>query len=150
MIDIEGCKEDVINVKQADIITLMLPNKPEYVILARLTVSGIASRMGFDMEVVEDIKLAVAEACTNAIKHGSSDNCSTYKVKIIVEKKHITICVSDRGCGFHPQKVSCYDSDGLREGGMGLFIIKTLMDEVKIENIPDAGCALRMRKYLEE
>ncbi len=70
-----------------------LPNKPEYVSLVRLAASGIAGRMGFDVETVEDIKLAVAEACTNAIKHGTA-KYSEYRIEFGVEEKCLTISAS--------------------------------------------------------
>jgi serine/threonine-protein kinase RsbW len=45
--------------KSSDNIVMVLPYKPEYVSIVRLTLSGIASRMGFDIEVIEDMKVAV-------------------------------------------------------------------------------------------
>lgn len=51
-------------------VELRLPNRPEFVAVARLTVSAIAARLEFDINDIEDIKVAVAEACTNAIEHG--------------------------------------------------------------------------------
>ncbi len=54
-------------------ITLSLPSKAEYVSVARLTASVIANNMGFNIEEVEDIKVAVGEACNNAVLHGKCD-----------------------------------------------------------------------------
>jgi len=141
-------KENSVGNEQKDTITLVLPSKPEYVSVARLTISGIASRMGFDIEVIEDIKLAVAEACTNAIKHGCSECLSEYEIKVSVEDDCLSISVSDKGCGFAMNSIKCPDYQELKEGGMGLFIIGTLMDEVDINNVPDSDFTLNMRKYL--
>ncbi len=52
-----------------DCISLKLPTKSEYVSVARLTASVVANNMGFDIESIEDIKVAVGEACNNAVLH---------------------------------------------------------------------------------
>ena len=49
-----------------DYIEIKIPAKPDYLGVIRLTLSGIASRMGYTYEVIEDIKIALSEACTNA------------------------------------------------------------------------------------
>ncbi len=51
-----------------DAITLTIPAKPDYLLTARLTVSSVASRMGFDINDVEDIKTAAAE-CILIVMH---------------------------------------------------------------------------------
>lgn len=55
--------------KPLDLVYLTIPAKPDYVGIARLAVSGIANRMGFSYDDIEDLKLAVSEACTNAVDH---------------------------------------------------------------------------------
>ena len=52
----------------ADQVELILPCRPEYVGVARLAVLGIASRMPFSYDEVEDVRLAVGEACTHALE----------------------------------------------------------------------------------
>ncbi len=132
-----------------DQLILVLPNKPQYVNVARLAVSGIASRMGFDVDTVEDIKLALAEACTNAIKHGCSKGCSEYRIEFGVSQRCLTISIADRGCGIDKGEICAPDLQNLREGGLGIFIINTLMDQVEFETIPGAGFIITMKKYLE-
>ncbi|MBI5834999.1 MAG: hypothetical protein HZB16_22070 [Armatimonadetes bacterium] len=50
------------SVENGDGLRLSLPARPEFVGVARLTLSGLAARLGFDVDATEDIKLAVAEA----------------------------------------------------------------------------------------
>ena len=52
-----------------DYIEMKIPAKPEYVGVIRLTLSGIASRMGFTYDLIEDLKIAASEAITNAVQH---------------------------------------------------------------------------------
>lgn len=131
-----------------DRVVLVLPNKPEYVSLARLAASGIAGRMGFDVETVEDIKLAVAEACTNAIKHGCCEENSEYRIEFGVGAKCLTISIADRGCGMDKKDLYQPDLQNPREGGLGLFIINTLMDGVEFKTAPNTGFTITMKKYL--
>src|SRR3954452_25045352 len=49
------------------IVELSIPSRPEYVGVARLAILGVASRMRFSYDEVEDIRLAVGEACTRSI-----------------------------------------------------------------------------------
>ena len=49
---------------------------PDFVSIIRLTTSGIANKIGFSMDDIEDMKVAVSEACTNAIKHSDDKNVS--------------------------------------------------------------------------
>lgn len=133
-----------------DIISLTLPNAPEYVSIARLTLSGIANRMGFNIEDIEDLKVAVAEACTNAIKHGCGNDCS-YSIEFSVLKDKLRIEIRDGGEGFDYEKLKEPDLTRPKEGGLGLFIIKTLMDEVEIfNNNKSCGTRIIMCKNLEE
>jgi anti-sigma regulatory factor (Ser/Thr protein kinase) len=55
-----------------DIITLSFPAKPDYLLAVRLAVSGIAERIGFTVDDIEDIKVASAEACTLLLAAGRS------------------------------------------------------------------------------
>ncbi len=138
------------HIETRDIISLNLPNAPEYVSIARLTLSGIANRMGFNIEDIEDLKVAVAEACTNAIKHGCGKD-SNYSIEFSILKDKLRIEIVDGGEGFDYEKVKEPDLTKPREGGLGLFIIKTLMDEVHIyNNTRSCGTRIIMSKNLGE
>ena len=76
-------------------VKLSLPAIDSYVAVARLTVSGIASRMNFSIEDIEDIKVAVSEACTNVVLYAYKDgqdgavemNCTIYADQLEIEIK---------------------------------------------------------------
>src|SRR5690625_2940891 len=67
-------KKKVIRLTEFDYIEMKLPAKSDYVSVARLTASGIANRMGFDYEAIEDLKVAVSEASTNVVTHAYSED----------------------------------------------------------------------------
>ncbi|KAB7704813.1 anti-sigma B factor RsbW [Bacillus aerolatus] len=138
-----------------DYIEMKIPAKPEFVGVIRLTLSGVASRMGFTYDAIEDLKIATSEAITNAIQHAySGDEKGEVVVGFALYNKQLEVMVSDNGKSFNfretkkalgPYKESSIEF--LREGGLGLFLIETLMDEVKVHQ--NEGVTLFMTKYLE-
>ncbi|MGX8796496.1 ATP-binding protein [Fusibacter sp. JL298sf-3] len=130
-----------------DIVNISLPSKPEYVSVARLTASFIASQMNFDIEAIEDIKLAVGEACNNAVLHSGTDE--TYEMNIINDEHEMTIEIIDKGKGFEIDAYTAPSIENLQENGMGLFIIQSLMDEVVINTNDSAGTKIVMKKTVE-
>lgn len=132
----------------SDSLSISVPSKPEYVSVVRLAASSIASRIGFDVEQIEDIKVAVAEACTNAIQHGLCNNCENYNITFYIDKDKLTIHIVDKGNGFSYSKLRNPDVTTLKEGGLGIFIIKSLMDEVEVMSDLGKGTSVKMIKYL--
>lgn len=124
---------------------LVLPAKPEYVIIARLVVAGVARQMRFDEEAVEDIRLAISEACTNIVKHayedkGKKDNI--IRIDCGIGEKKLAIEVSDRGVGLSEEKFNEVCTSEPTEGGLGLSVMRALMDEVRF--CRDGGQGLRL------
>lgn len=130
-----------------DSVNISLPSKPEYVSVARLTASVIASQMGFDIEAIEDIKLAVGEACNNAVMHSGTD--STYEMKLKNLQSNLVIEVIDFGKGFELKDYQVPDLDALQENGLGLFIIQSLMDHVEVNVNTGKGTTIVMSKAVE-
>lgn len=133
---------------------LMVPGKPEYVGAVRLAISSLANNVGFDIESIEDIKVAVSEACTNIVRHSNvalnDDEQTEYAVICEIYKDKLIISVEDTGVG--------YDTDNYKEpelpseeaGGLGIFIIRALMDEVEVESEVGIGTHIKMTKYIQE
>lgn len=94
-----------------------------------------------------NIMIAVTEAVNNAVTHGNQlDPSKEVTFQVIGEPDYITITVKDSGKGFDPNTVEdCLEPDNLlKESGRGVFIIKELMDDVKIES-DCKGTTLTMR-----
>ncbi|MCR8745910.1 ATP-binding protein [Romboutsia lituseburensis] len=126
-------------------IKMEINSNPEYVGIIRLTTSGIANKIGFSIDDIEDIKVAVSEACTNAIKHSNDD---IFFITYTMLENGLTIDISDRGEGYDTENIPQPDLDNPKENGLGLFIIQTLMDDVSIESIENQGTTIKMTKYL--
>jgi len=140
---IEKNVEDYCN----DELNMVLPSKPAYVGVARLALSAVASRYGFDIESIEDIKIAITEVLTNAISHNGPkvDNVSI-KTKFYCNKRVLRIDVSDEGIGFDEKSLEESTLKNLEPGGLGLFIVKSLMDKVEIISSPGNGTYIKMYK----
>ena len=126
-------------------IKMEIASNPHYVSVVRLTTSGIANKIGFCLDDIEDIKVAVSEACTNAIKH-SLDN--KFYVEYTIFENGLTIEVIDNGKGYNVDSVDKPNLNEPKESGLGLFIIESLMDDVKIKSDEDNGTTIKMTKYL--
>lgn len=121
-------------------IELSLPFKAEYVSVARLTASGIAARVGFDIETIEDIKVALAEVCNKLVSNGSKiTECYVIVFKISDKKVDITIKCDDKSLG----SIFRRENDEL-----GISIIEALMDSFEVS--ADDSYILSMSKELEE
>ena len=126
-------------------IKMEIASNPQYVSVIRLTTSGIANKIGFCLEDIEDIKVAVSEACTNAIKH-SLDN--KFSVEYTIFENGLTITIIESGKGYDVDSIDVPNLEEPKESGLGLFIIQSLMDEVEIKSNINYGTVIKMTKYL--
>lgn len=126
-------------------IKMEINSNPDYIGVIRLTTSGIANKVGFSIDDIEDIKVAVSEACTNALKHSGD---KTFHIIFTILENGIEIEIRDSGKGYNVDSIEKPDLLNPKENGLGLFIIKTLMDEVIIESENNTGTIVRMTKYL--
>ena len=141
-----------------DYIEMKLPASAEYVSLIRLTLSGVFTRAGASYDDIEDSKIAVSEAVTNAVKHSYKHSEQNGMINICFElfDDKIKIIISDQGESFDYEstksKLGPYQEneniDFLREGGLGLFLIESLMDEVKVSK--ESGVTISMIKYIKK
>lgn len=129
-----------------DCISLTLPTKSDYVSVARLTASVVANNMGFDIESIEDIKVAVGEACNNAVLHGACQE--DFKISFLVENSEFIVEVLDCGNGFSVEEYNEPDLMNPGENGLGIFIMRSLMDDVTVSSEVGQGTKIRMVKRL--
>ena len=133
-----------------ELVELEIPARPEFVALARLLVSAMASgHGGLADDRVDDLKLAVSEACTNAIEaHDAIDTDERVIVRCRDDETGLEVEIEDRGAGFDPSLLPDHppvtDPDRLKfERGLGVPLIKTLVDEVEFSS-SSAGTAVKM------
>ena len=135
------------------ILELEIPASAEYIAIARLVVSSLASsRRDLADDRIDDLKLAVSEACTNAIEaHGAADSSEHVRIQVRENNDKFEVTIEDRGQGFDPATLPEHppvtDPDRLNfERGLGIPLIRTLVDVV--EFVPSAkGTAVRLTLY---
>ena len=94
------------------------------------------------------LNLVLTEATTNAIKHSNfNDPKDTVRITIHILENELNIKVYDHGQGFDLESVPVPDFDHPKEGGMGIYFIKTLMDSVTYTNMGDCN-VLEIKKTL--
>ena len=132
-------------------VRLRIPARPEYIALCRLALMGISRLRPLSEEVVEDLKLALTEACTNSVRHAyterSQDGGGVVEICYELHPDRLAIEVADDGGGFDPNRTLVTNS--LSEGGLGISIIRAIADEVEIGPRPGGtGSRLRFVKTL--
>lgn len=134
------------------VIELEIPARAEYVGLVRLVVSSLATaRRTLAEERVDDLKLAVSEACTNAIEanaHAHVDVPERVTLRWSEADDRLQVQIEDRGRGFDPGQLPEHppvtDPDRLNfERGLGIPLIRTLVDEVAFDPL-EAGTSVRL------
>ena len=106
----------------ADTVEVRIPAKAEWVAVARLAVSAVASRLDFSVEDIEDLKLAIAEACTICIRRAGEGD----RIEIVCDASGDRLNLSVR-CGTAQRALSLADPDDK----LGFVIIESLMDAVE-------------------
>jgi serine/threonine-protein kinase RsbW len=112
-----------------DVVELRIPAKAEWVSIARLAVSAVASRAQFSIEEIEDVKLAVSEALVAAIGRGGN------RADIVCESlaDGLRIRVRNFGGQVQPEALDVARADETAASSLGVFLIRALMDDVRHE-----------------
>jgi serine/threonine-protein kinase RsbW len=146
------------------------PISTQILAVIRDFVTSLARQMGFDEEAVDQIELAVDEACANVVRHaykhlGVSPDLSTEKqsadlktiksctlwVRLHLGDQFLKITIIDHGIGINSEAKGVNTMEEFAErggsGGLGMYIIRNFMDEVEY-SYPPSGTVLTMTKYL--
>jgi serine/threonine-protein kinase RsbW len=140
-------------ISKADQVELILPCRPEYVGVARLAVLGIASRMPFSYDEVEDVRLAVGEACSHAVER-AGDTAATIHITSRISPSTLTIAIEDdvpaeTRPAQRTEEAELLAEAGVDQQGLGALLMEILVDEVQIDSLP-TGTRVRLTKYAPE
>ena len=137
------------------IFMLQVPSNTEHLAMIRDFVNGIGIRAGMPASEVAKLEMAVDEACANVIEHAYGPEVTKeVSVKATIDDETVQIDVVDTGKGFDPGEIPQLNLDQLvaerKSCGLGMRLMKTLMDEVHYEMIPGKKNELRMIKRLKK
>ncbi len=133
-------------------LNLRIPSQTEKLNMAREFVADAAKGFGFKEDDINNIALAVDEACTNIIKHAYS-YASDKEIDIVVSMKEteFEIRIEDQGKHFNPKQVPVPNMkeymSHYKRGGLGMYLMKKLMDKVEY-SIHPPKTVVRLVKYL--
>jgi serine/threonine-protein kinase RsbW len=134
---------------------MRIPSQTDNLEIIRNFVSGVARKVGFDDSDISKIELSVDEACTNVIEHAySRQGQKNIDIAVKIDYRKFTVIITDRGKAFNFNAVEVPDMKTylaeLRVGGLGIYLMKTLMDEVEYHSTPGRKNEVRMVKYFLE
>lgn len=135
--------------------TLQVPSSTENLALIREFIGSAASQAGFDEKEIGKLEIAVDEACANVIEHAYGHDVSKEVIiRVRLSDEILSIDIEDTGNGFDPNMVNQEELEQLiskrKTGGLGMRLMKTLMDEVRYEIEPGKKNALHMMKRLKK
>jgi serine/threonine-protein kinase RsbW len=131
---------------------LVIPSSTNYLADVRNFVEMNGLTIGLEQKTISHISLAVDEACTNIIKHAyNNSDKNEILIKINTSEKSFKITLIDTGEHFNPVLIAEPDIEASQKkkkgGGLGMFLMKKLMDEVKY-NVSNNKNELLLIKYL--
>ncbi|MBK7598874.1 MAG: ATP-binding protein [Acidobacteria bacterium] len=132
---------------------MTVPSSTENLALIRDFVTSVGKQARMSDVDIANLELAVDEACANVIEHAyGHDRTKEVTIRAIFDESEMRISVIDSGKGFDPSQVQSETLDQLinerKSGGLGMRLIKTLMDDVRYEIVPGQKNELHMTKKI--
>ncbi len=133
-------------------VVVEMVSQPRYLSGARDLVAAVAKRLGFTDHDCGQIALAVDEALCNVIRHGY-DRREDQKIWLNIwpardpddeSKTGIRILIEDEAQQVDPEQIQPRDLDEIRPGGLGVYIIREVMDEARFERRPESTVGMRL------
>jgi anti-sigma regulatory factor (Ser/Thr protein kinase) len=119
-------------------VRLTLPARPENVAVIRHVLGAFAEALRLPADLVEDMRLAVTEACTNVVRHAYPDgDPGAVEISIEPRDERVRIVVADAGRGIGTSS----DTSG---PGLGLPLIAAIADTIDLQSAPGGGCRVAM------
>ena len=123
---------------------------------ARATVAAFAAQLDPTLDEINDIKIAVSEAVTNALVHGYDSDKEAVGRRITVEATlfptHINIKVSDNGKGIRDIQMAMQPFNTTKpsdeRAGMGFTVMQSFMDNLEVKSTLGIGTTITMRKSI--
>jgi len=133
---------------------IRFPSATDNLTVVRDFVTKLAHKAGCAADCCDQIALAVDEACTNVIKHAHhQDKRKMIDLTVSYDRRQIKIVITDKGAGFNPDAMPRPDLDKYiheaKKGGLGLQLMKSLMDEIHYDLNPGKKNQLTMIKYIQ-
>lgn len=127
-------------------VALCLPQEGESVRLIRGVVRDALLTLGVTPDCVEDIRLALSEACTNVIDHAVAGD--EYEVRLKVDDDRCHVSVKNSGDGLEASALDGALPDPMSARGRGVAIMRAMVDNIDFISEPEAGTIVHLVKTL--
>lgn len=136
------------------VVEVYIPSELGYEKIPMAAAATVAHRMGFSQDRIDDLKMAVGEAVTNAIEHGNQSNVDIkVLVELTIQANSLTLNVVDQGKQPIPPDFATIEVEFEKRPnyprGLGMFLIKRLVDEMVVSAKPGRN-EVRMVIHLEQ
>jgi serine/threonine-protein kinase RsbW len=125
-------------------VRLNLPREVDSVPAVRRLLRCALTILHVDRQSGADLEIALTEACANVVKHAAG--AEKFEVRLDVAEDRCAIDVVDNGMGFDAAQVGEEQPATESERGRGLFLIKALSDNVRMQSTPRRGCLIHFEK----
>jgi serine/threonine-protein kinase RsbW len=128
-------------------LAVCLPQEAETVALIRRVLSDALATVGVTAACIDDVRLALSEACTNVIEHAAASD--DYEVRLRVQGDWCEISVMNSGGGFDAAALAGVMPDESSPRGRGVAIMHAVMDHVSLRSEPQSGTIVHFVKNLD-
>lgn len=133
-----------------DSAVIAVPSNPKYLSLIRAVTATMGEIYGMAGPVIEDVKLAVDEACSNVIKYAYRGDTSKRIVIRFVLKKGFEVIIEDNGVKAQPELIEGRSLSDVRPGGLGIHLIRRAFDVLAFDEKKKKGNRLRLIRHRGE
>lgn len=134
-----------------DTTVITIPSNPKYLSVIRAVTTTMGGLSGMADSAIEDVKLAVDEACANVIRHAyRGDTSQKIVLKFRVLKKGFEVVIEDDGIKAQPDLIAGRSLDDVRPGGLGIHLIKRAFDVFHFDERKKKGNRLKLVRHTGE
>jgi serine/threonine-protein kinase RsbW len=127
-------------------LSLALPRDELSIPIVRRILTTAMNVLGVDTSCIDEVALAVTEACTNVLEHTATG--AAYEVSVGIEEDHCVIEVIDTGGGFDAAGTGIATAELSAERGRGVHLMRQMVDRVRFDSRPENGTVVRLEKQL--
>lgn len=132
-----------------DMAVIRVQSHPRYLSVVRAVTGRMGELCGMSASAIEDVKLAVDEACSNVIRHAyGGDTARSITVRFRTSRGCFEVIIEDNGLKAHPELIAGRSLDEVRPGGLGIHLIRRAFDTFAFDDSRKRGNRLRLIRHL--
>jgi serine/threonine-protein kinase RsbW len=127
--------------------SLTVPGELPQIRCIRHWLEGVLADRRLSAHDVSDLALAVAEICTNIVRHGyGSAGGGDIEIQVSNQEDAVHVVILDRAPPFSPDRIEVPPLDALQEGGYGLALARSVVDDMRFEHAPGRNRTILVKR----